>query len=183
VLQLDNTTTRRPDIDRIPVQIGVRVGEDTIAAAYPVVQYPHRAGGGDAIGSGYLYRGKNIPELRGKYVFTDLSTGRLWYVDYQELLAADDGDADTMATRHEIHLRWDDPNDTPDAGPKVYPTMFPIAEAAYHFRGGKDPNLPGSANVSGDGRADAQFAMDVDGELYLFSKTDGMIRSVVGSVR
>ena len=50
-------------------------------------------------------------------------------------------------------------------------------------RGGKDPNLPGRANVSGDGRADAQFAMDAAGELYLFSKTDGMIRSVVGSVR
>ncbi len=61
--------------------------------------------------------------------------------------------------------------------------MFPIAEAAYHFRGGKDPNLPGRANVSGDGRADAQFAVDAAGELYIFSKTDGMIRSVVGSVR
>jgi hypothetical protein len=182
ILQLDNTTIKRPEVDRIPVQIGVRVGEDTIAPAYPVVQYPHRPGGGDAIGSGFLYRGKNIPELRGKYVFTDLSTGRLWYVDYREMLAADDGDADTMATMHEIHVRWDDPNDTPDAGPKVYPTMFPIAEAAYHFRGGKDPNLPGRANVSGDGRADAQFAVDAAGELYLFSKTDGMIRSV-GSVR
>ena len=114
-----------------------------------MLQYPHKPGGGDAIGSGYLYRGKNIPALRGKYVFTDISTGRLWYVDYQEMLKADDGNADTMAAMHEIHLRWDDPNDTPDAGKKIYPTMFPIAMAAYHARGGKDPDLPGRATVSG----------------------------------
>jgi Glucose / Sorbosone dehydrogenase len=181
LLQFDNTTTKRPEVDRIPIHIGGRVSEETIVPTYPVAQYPHKPGGGDAIGSGYLYQGKSIPELRGKYVFTDLSTGRLWYVDYQEMLGADDGDPSTMTTMHEIQLRWDDPNDSPDAGKKVYPTMFPIAEAAYHFRGGKDPNLPGRANVSGDGRADAQFAVDAAGELYIFSKTDGMIRVVVSA--
>jgi hypothetical protein len=180
-LNFDNNTTPRPEVDRIPVQIGTRVGEDTITPTYPVAQYPHRPGGGDAIGSGYLYGGKNIPALRGKYLFTDISTGRLWYVDYQEMLAADDGKPDTVAAMHEIQVRWDDPNDSPDAGPAVYPTMFKIAEASYHFRGGKDPNLPGRATVSGDGRADAQFAVDAAGELYIFSKTDGMIRIVVGA--
>ena len=70
---------------------------EPITPTYPVLQYPHKPGGGDAIGSGYLYRGKNIPALRGKYVFTDISTGRLWYVDYQEMLKADDGNPDTMA--------------------------------------------------------------------------------------
>ena len=79
---------------------------------------------------------------------------------------------------HEIHLRWDDPNDTPDAGKQTYASMFPIAKAAYHSRGGKDPDLPGRATVSGDGRADAHFAIDADGELYIFSKTDGMIRTI-----
>jgi hypothetical protein len=58
--------------------------------------------------------------------------------------------------------------------------MFPIAQAAYHFRGGKASNLPGRALVSGDGRADAHVALDASGELYIFSKTDGMIRLVVG---
>ena len=101
-----------------------------------MLQYPHKAGGGDAIGSGYLYRGKNIPALRGKYVFTDISTGRLWYVDYQDLLKADDGNPDTMAERHEIQLRWDDPHDAPDAGKQIYPSMYPIAMSAYHARGG-----------------------------------------------
>jgi hypothetical protein len=36
--------------------------------------------------------------------------------------------------------------------------------------------------VSGDGRADAHVAVDAAGELYIFSKTDGMIRAVVGAV-
>ena len=58
-----------------------------------------------------------------------------------------------------------------------------LAQAAYHFRGGKDPDLPGRATVSGDGRADAQLAVDAAGELYILTKTDGTIRSVAASVR
>jgi hypothetical protein len=175
-MKFDNLTEPRPAIDRIPVRINATDTVDEVTPTYPVLQYPHKPGGGDAIGSGYLYRGKNIPELRGKYVFTDISTGRLWYVDYQEMLKADDGNPDTFAPMHEIQLRWDDPNDTPDAGKKVYESMYPITMSAYHSRGGKDPDLPGRATVSGNGRADAHFAVDADGELYIFSKTDGMIR-------
>jgi hypothetical protein len=178
-MKFDNLTEKRPAVDRIPVQIGERILEETITPSYPVVQYPHKPGGGDAIGSGFLYHGKNIPALRGKYVFSDISTGRLWYVDYRDMLAADDGDPDTMAPMHEVALRWDNPNDTPDAGKQVYPTMFPIVEAAYHARGGKDPNLPGRATISGEGRADVQLAVDAAGELYVLSKSDGMIRSIV----
>ena len=170
-MKFDNLTEPRPAVDRLPILVGTStVGE--VTPTYPVVQYPHKAGGGDAIGSGYLYRGKNIPALRGKYVFTDISTGRLWSVDYQEMLKADDGNADTMAPMHEIQLRWNR---------EVFPSMYPIAQIAYHKRGGKDPDLPGRATVSGDGRADAHFAMDAEGELYIFSKTDGMIRAVTAT--
>jgi hypothetical protein len=179
-MELSNLTAKRPDVDRIPIRINATDTIGDIAPAYPVVQYPHKPGGGDAIGSGYFYRGKNIPALRGKYVFTDISTGRLWYVDYQELLDADDGNPETMAPMHEIHLRWDDPHEAPDLGKRIYQSMYPIAMAAYHARGGKDPDLPGRATVSGEGRADAHFAVDADGELYIFSKTDGMIRYVAG---
>jgi hypothetical protein len=169
-MKLDNLTEPRPVPDLIPVLInGKPAGE--VVPRYPVVQYPHQPGGGDAIGSGYLYRGRNIPELRGKYVFTDISTGRLWYVDYQDLLKADDGNPDTMAPMHEIHLRWNR---------EVFPSMYPIVQIAYHKRGGKDPDLPGRATVSGAGRADAHVAIDADGELYIFSKSDGMIRQVIG---
>jgi hypothetical protein len=175
-MKFDNWTEKRPEVDRIPLRINATEAREPITPAYPVLQYPHQPGGGDAIGSGYLYRGKNIPALRGKYVFSDITTGRLWYADYREMLKADDGNPDTMAARHEIHLRWDDPGDTPDAGKQVYPTMYPIAMAAYHARGGKDPDLPGRSTVSGSGRADVHFAVDADGELFVFSKTDGMIR-------
>ena len=148
---------------------------------YPVIQYGHVEEGGDAIGSGFLYEGKLLPGLRGKYVFTDISTGRIWYADYHEMLAADDGDPATMATVHEMKILWDDPHDVPDAGKQLYSTMFPIAEAAYHFRGGKSPHLPGAAVVSGDGRADAHVAVDAAGELYIFTETDGMMRVVAGA--
>jgi Glucose / Sorbosone dehydrogenase len=179
LLGADNKTTVRPSPDEIPVQISDTATNGTVKPTYPVVQYPHRQGGGDAIGSGFMYRGKRLPALRGQYVFTDLSTGRAWRVDYADMLRADDGDPTTMAEMHEIQFAWNDPHDAPDAGPRVYPTFFPIAQAAYKFRGGNDPNLPGRATVSGDGRADAQFAVDSEGELYVFSKTDGMIRAVV----
>ena len=56
-----------------------------------MIQYGHDPAGGDSIGSGFVYNGKAIPALRGKYVFTDLTTGRIWYADYKDMLAADDG--------------------------------------------------------------------------------------------
>jgi glucose/arabinose dehydrogenase len=42
----------------------------------PVYAYPHR-GGPCAIIGGYVYRGKDIPSLRGSYVFGDFCTGVL----------------------------------------------------------------------------------------------------------
>ena len=40
--------------------------------------------------------------------------------------------------------------------------------------------MPGAAAVSGRGRVDLRFAEDEAGELYVLTKTDGMIRQVVG---
>jgi hypothetical protein len=179
----NNTTTAAPDPDTIPLQITDTVTDASVVPTYPVIQYGHVDGGGDAIGSGFLYRGKAIPALVGKYIFTDISTGRVWYADYKEMLAADDGDPRTMAAMHEVRMRWTDPSAKAGAVPSLYDTMFPIAEVAYHLRGGKARVLPGGAPVSGEGRADAHVAVDAAGELYLFTKTDGMIRIVVsGSV-
>jgi hypothetical protein len=179
-LQPDNRTAALPEVDTIPIQVTDTVTRDRIPPTYPVIQYGHVPGGGDAIGSGFVYRGKLVPALQGKYIFTDISTGRIWYADYEEMLAADDGNPKTIASLHEVKIGWDDPNDSPDAGPRVFETMYGIAEAAYHARGGKDPNLPGRALISGEGRADAHVAVDAAGELYIFSKTDGMIRIVTG---
>jgi hypothetical protein len=172
LLQADNTTTRLPDVDKIAVQIGDEVTDTTVIPTYPVVEYPHLPGGGDAIGSGFVYTGSAAPALRGKYIFTDLSTGRIWWVDYKEMLAADDDDPRTLAKMHEVNISWNG---------QTFDTMFPIAMEAYQARGGKDPDLPGRGPVSGAGRADARLGVDSSGELYLFSKTDGVIRKVVGA--
>ena len=72
-----------PAIDKIAVQIGDTVSDDLVVPTYPVVQYGHVPTGGDGIGSGYVYTGKALPALRGKYIFTDLSTGRVWYADLE----------------------------------------------------------------------------------------------------
>jgi len=171
LLKLDNSTTDLPAVDKIPVQIGDEVTDEVVVPTYPVVQYGHVPAGGDGIGSGYVYTGKALPALRGKYLFTDLSTGRVWYTDFADMIAADDGDPKTMAPMHEVKLLWNN---------QVHDTFMPIAQAAYQARGGKDPDLPGRGTVSGSMRADARFAIDAAGELFVYSKTDGMIRQVVG---
>ena len=171
-LKLDNSTGPLPEVDKIPVQIGGTVTDQVVVPTYPVVQYGHVASGGDAIGSGYLYSGRAIPALRGKYLFTDLSTGHVWYADYTDMLAADDGDPKTLAPIHEVKILWNG---------RTYDSMFPITEAAYHARGGKDPDLPGRGTVSGAGRADARMSIDAAGELYIYSKTDGVVRAIVSA--
>jgi hypothetical protein len=96
------------------------------------------------------------------------------------MLAADDGNPATLAPLRALQVRWDDPRDAPDAGLRLFPTMFPVVLAAYMARGGTDKDLPGRATVSGPGRADIGFAVDAAGELYVLSKADGVIRAVTG---
>jgi hypothetical protein len=182
LLKGDNTTAPLPEVDRIPLQVGEKPTDTMVVPRYPVIQYGHDRGGGDSIGSGFVYSGKLIPALRGKYVFTDLTTGRIWYADYKDMLAADDGKPGTLAQLHPVRLLWNDPHDSPDAGKKVYESMFPIVEAAYHARGGKHPKLPGRPELVVGGRADVRFSIDASGELFLYSKSDGVIRAVVEAI-
>ena len=149
----------------------------TIAAARQVWVLASGAGKERALRESLSANGKTplacvLQERARTSIFTDITTGHVWYADYKDMLAADDGKPDTLASIHEVKISWNG---------KVYDTMFPIAEQAYQARGGKDPDLPGRATVSGTGRADARFTIDGNGELYLYSKTDGMIRAVVGT--
>ncbi len=172
VLNEDNTTGPRPARDEIPLQIGDTPTGQSVVPLYPVIQYGHVATGGDSIGSGYVYNGKAIPALRGKYIFTDLTTGRIWFAAYRDMLAADDGNADTVAWIHEIKVRWNT---------AVYDDMFPIVEAGYSARAAGDRRMARRADMIKGGRADVRLAIDASGELYLYSKSDGMIRRVVGA--
>jgi mono/diheme cytochrome c family protein len=154
-----------PEDDMIPVQISDTVVRGTVKPTYPVIQYPHVAeNGGDAIAGGFVYRGSRIPGLKGKLVFGDITTGRIWYAELSDVLAADDGNPATVAQIHET-----------DAG------LRRLVEDTYRARGGKGEGLPGAAAVSGRGRVDLRFAIDNEGELYILTKSDGMIRKVVGA--
>jgi hypothetical protein len=119
-------------------------------------------------------------------LFGDITTGALYFADFAEMLAADDGDPATQAAIHSLQILWDDPNDAPDDGELLYGTltsdsairgpMFQIVHDTYIDRTGLPPNspLPQTANVTGTfGRADIRLQVDADGELYILSKSDG----------
>lgn len=51
--------------------------------SYPLAQYDHDEG--KAISGGYEYLGQAIPQLKGKFIFGDIPTGRLFYVEIADL--------------------------------------------------------------------------------------------------
>ena len=60
------------------------------------------------------------------------------------------------------------------------PVCAGSSKETFRARGGRGDALPGAAAVSGRGRVDMRFAEDDAGELYILTKSDGMIRQVVG---
>jgi glucose/arabinose dehydrogenase/mono/diheme cytochrome c family protein len=154
-----------PADDVIPIQISDMVTRGTVKPTYPVIQYPHnREAGGDAIANGFVYRGTRVPALRDKLIFGDITTGRVWYANRADVLAADDGNPATLAPIYEM-----------DAD------LRRLTEETYRKRGGKGDAIPGMGAQAGRGRVDLRFAVDNDGELYILTKSDGMIRKVVGA--
>src|SRR5262249_13652845 len=89
--------TAGPADDTIPMQITDTITHGTMKPTYPVIAYPHTAIGGDAIAGGFVYRGSRIPALKDKLLFADITTGHIWYADLNDVLAADDGIAATLA--------------------------------------------------------------------------------------
>ena len=152
-----------PADDIIPVQITDTVTHGMVKPAYPVIAYPHTNSGGDAIAGGFIYRGTRVPALKGQLLFGDITTGRIWYAEVADVLRADDGDPTTLAPIHELNTG-----------------LRRLVEETFRARGGQGDALPGAAAVSGRGRVDMRFAEDSAGELYLLTKSDGMIRRVVG---
>jgi glucose/arabinose dehydrogenase len=54
-------------------------GQPTLGLIDPIAQYDHNEG--DAVIGGFVYRGSSIPELRGRYIFGDLTRGRLFALE------------------------------------------------------------------------------------------------------
>ena len=120
-------------------------GKDDAPYLYPVAQYDHDEGRG--ISSGFVYRGKLAPALQGKYVFSELVRGRLFYVDADGLTQG------KQAEIKELRLTFDG-------------TERDLIEVV----GYPNPYMPGT------NRADLRLGTDDAGELYLLTKGDGWVR-------
>jgi len=178
--------------------------EKSVAPIYPVAVYSHEEG--DAIGSGFVYRGKKMPQMAGKYIFSDMTTGRLFYTDLAEMIAAR-GERGKQTAIHEIQILYKSPYDASKKAPEKRRMYDIVADAFAHKDGVVDQDshlgvLPGASNMTGGwrgksfvtpkadpyyvpyrgGRADVRLSMGGDGEIYLLSKTDGMIRILVAVV-
>ena len=72
---------------------------------------------------------------------------------------------------YEVKIRWNN---------EIYDTMMPIVRSTFRARGSKAENMNGKGRVSGE-RADVRLAVDHAGEMYVYSKSDGMIRKIVAA--
>jgi hypothetical protein len=123
---------------------------------YPVAIYDHNDG--QAISGGFAYYGR-IRALRGKLVFGDIARGRLFAADLAAIKAADDGIPRTVAPVEEIQLYVRDAR-----GNRVYTSFRELVERA---------------NGATATRADLHLSRSRDGEIFVTSRQDGMIRMLV----
>jgi hypothetical protein len=123
---------------------------------YPVAIYDHNEG--QAVSGGFVYRGR-IGALRGKFVFGDIARGRLFAADVDAMKKADDGIPRTVAPVEEIQLyvRGADGN-------RDHVSFRDLVERAM------------GATMT---RADLHISRSREGELFITSRQDGMIRMLV----
>jgi len=108
---------------------------------FPVAEYDHSDG--DAVTGGFVYRGKAVPSLVGKYIFGDIVRGDIFFAD-----------ADSLESGHET-------------------TIYRL-RLFYH---GKETTMR-QGIVGKLDRADLRFGLGEDGEIYMLTKQDGMIRRI-----
>ena len=131
-------------------------GREKDGLTYPVAMYDHDEG--RAVTDGFTYHG-SIPALGGKFVFGDIQNGRVFVSDVAALKKADDGIPETVAPIEELQLY------VRDASGKRVDVSF--QELVDRTMGTKLP------------RADLHIGRSRDGELFLTSRQDGMIRTLV----
>ena len=138
-----------PEKDRLTVQ-GFA---EPVTPLYPAAVYSHQEG--DSVGSGFVYRGKLMPQLRGKYIFHDRTTGRIFYSNLSEMLAGK-GARNSAAPVHEIQIMYKSPYDASAKRPEKR-RLYDILADAFAQKGGvTKPNsvLPGAAPVVGGWRGE-----------------------------
>ena len=138
----------------LPAEILSGKGKDEFT--YPVAMYDHNDG--QAVTGGFAYYGK-IAALRGKFVFGDVVRGRVFVADLAAMKKADDGIPQTVAPIEEVQLYIRDAS-----GRRTDVTFREIIEAT---------------NGATAARADLHFSRSRDGELFITSRQDGMIRMLV----
>ncbi|OFW27301.1 MAG: hypothetical protein A3H97_16475 [Acidobacteria bacterium RIFCSPLOWO2_02_FULL_65_29] len=139
-----------------PLPADVLDGRQKDGFTYPVAIYDHNDG--QAVTGGFAYYGR-ITALRGKFVFGDITRGRLFAADLAAMKKADDGIPQTVAPVEEIQLYVRDAS-----GTRVYVTLRELIERAM------------GATMT---RADLHISRSRDGELFITSRQDGVIRMLV----
>ncbi|HNR09376.1 MAG TPA: PQQ-dependent sugar dehydrogenase [Saprospiraceae bacterium] len=66
---------------------------------YPVVAYDHDEG--KAITGGYEYTGEAVPPLKGKFLFGDIPTGRLFYVNMADIQSGSEATIKEWSVAHQ----------------------------------------------------------------------------------
>jgi hypothetical protein len=131
-------------------------GREKDGFTYPVAFYNHSDG--QAITGGFAYYGR-IAALRGKFVFGDITRGRLFAADVAAMKKADDGVPRTVAPVEEIQLYTRDAR-----GNRTYTSFRELVEKTM------------GATMT---RADLHISRSGDGELFVTSRQDGTIRMLV----
>ncbi|MEU1844117.1 PQQ-dependent sugar dehydrogenase [Micromonospora sediminicola] len=127
---------------------------------YPVAAYDHDPAAdwnctsdvGVAVAGGFVYRGRTLPALTGKYVFGDLVDGGVLYTEAHEMRRGRG-----LAEIHRLAL-------------------YTTGGDLVRMRDLSAPGAPGDPN-----RVDLRFGTDAAGELYLLAKANGKIWKVVGT--
>jgi hypothetical protein len=153
---------------------------------------------GLAIANGFVYRGKRWPQLQGAVVFGDITSGRLFYARMADLIAATDGNPTTVAAYAEItttlptlvqeRVRANAPAAGPATGrtggaaaaaAPAPTTPAPAAEPAAGRAGGPGAPPAGAVTAPRPLRVELRIATDEAGEIYILTKSDGLIRRVM----
>ena len=136
-----------------PLPADVLEGRQKDGFTYPVAIYDHNDG--QAVSGGFAYHGR-IAALRGKFIFGDIVRGRLFASDLAAMKKADDGVPQTVAPVEEIQLY-----ERSASGSRTYVSLRELVERTM------------GATMA---RADLHISRSRDGELFITSRQDGMIR-------